>query len=278
MEGVLVSAQQARIADHRHRRKSTATASLRFPGRKTPAGPLRAAHPSRRLRPGHAAIADFAVGNRTTIELKLRKTKDLAAQLTSTEWLMSFPGTAEQKRPLIECMSCHTLERMVRSKFDADAFMPVLKRMTELRQQHHTGARAEAGRRGRISARIVPARWREYLATVNLSQGESWSYPLQTLPRPTGAATRAMITEYDLPRRTIAPHDVRTDQNGFIWYSNFVEHNLGRLDPRPARSRNIAYPELKPGFPGRRARDRAGRRRQLVAGHDVPGRARQVRR
>ena len=53
----------------------------------------------------------------------LRKTHDLAAQLTNTEWFTSMPGTAEQKRPLIECMSCHTLERVMRSKFDADAFV-----------------------------------------------------------------------------------------------------------------------------------------------------------
>ena len=41
--------------------------------------------------------------------IKLKRTADLAAQLTNTEWFMSMPGTAEQKRPLIECMSCHTL-------------------------------------------------------------------------------------------------------------------------------------------------------------------------
>src|SRR5262249_32140703 len=43
----------------------------------------------------------------TSLELKLRRARDLAAQLSNTEWLMSMPGTAEQKRPLIECMSCH---------------------------------------------------------------------------------------------------------------------------------------------------------------------------
>jgi len=52
------------------------------------------------------------------IELKLKKTGDLAAQLTNTEWFISMPGTAEQKRPLIECMSCHTFERIARSRAD----------------------------------------------------------------------------------------------------------------------------------------------------------------
>jgi streptogramin lyase len=192
--------------------------------------------------------ADVADGRTSSVELKLRATSDLAAQLTNTEWFMSFPGTAEQKRVLIECMSCHTLERIARSKFNADEFMPVLKRMTgyanntiQTRIQH----RATAGEFNENAARKVA----EYLASVNLSKSETWTYPLQTLPRPSGAATRAVITEYDLPRKTIAPHDVRTDADGFIWYSNFVENDLGRLDPRTGAHEEFAYPELKPGFP-----------------------------
>src|SRR5260370_2384779 len=64
-----------------------------------------------------------------TADLALRKLDDIASQMTSTEWLVSMPGAPEQKRPLIECMSCHTLERVVRSKFTADEFVGVLNRM-----------------------------------------------------------------------------------------------------------------------------------------------------
>ena len=48
----------------------------------------------------------------------------------------------------------------------------------------------------------------EYLATINLSTTDKWAYPLKTLPRPTGASTRAIVTEYDMPRTTIEPHDI----------------------------------------------------------------------
>src|SRR5581483_10265061 len=65
------------------------------------------------------------------VAIRLRRTDDLAAQLTNTEWFMSMPGTAEQKRPLIECMSCHTFERIVRSKYNAETFVPVLKCMAQ---------------------------------------------------------------------------------------------------------------------------------------------------
>src|SRR5207248_693500 len=64
---------------------------------------------------GPAAI-DVPAQSTANVDLKLRRARDLAAQLTNAEWLLSMPGDAEQKRPLIECMSCHTFERIVRSK------------------------------------------------------------------------------------------------------------------------------------------------------------------
>ena len=191
---------------------------------------------------------DIADGKPAELDLKLRKASDLAAQLTNTEWFMSFPGTAEQKRPLIECMSCHTLERIARSKYDADTFMPVLKRMTTY-ANNTIQARVQKRPADVDFPEDRARKVAEYLASVNLSKSDSWSYPLQTQPRPSGAATRVVVTEYDLPRKTIAPHDVRTDPNGFIWYSNFVENELGRLDPKTGAHKEFAYPVLKPGFP-----------------------------
>src|SRR5271155_931273 len=99
--------------------------------------------PADRLAPGHYALSIRAIGYElaapagadvkaeqpATADLALAKVADISSQLTSTEWFPSMPGTAEQKRPLIECMSCHTLERVVRSKFTADEFVDVLKRM-----------------------------------------------------------------------------------------------------------------------------------------------------
>jgi streptogramin lyase len=218
--------------------------------------------PPAKLSPGHYALRIRAVGydldgpqaitipspEAENVRLGLHKTEDVAAQLTNTEWLMSMPGTAEQKRPLIECMSCHTLERIVRSKFNAGEFAAVLRRMANY-ANNTTMARVQP----RVAEREVPEeRVRKvaaYLATVNLSAGPTWSYPLKTLPRPKGRATRVVITEYDLPRPTIAPHDVRTDRDGMIWYSNFVEPFLGRLDPSTGRHEEYAVPVLKQGFP-----------------------------
>src|SRR5215471_754576 len=99
--------------------------------------------PIGRLEPGAYALKARAVGYALdgpataivakqptpSIDLKLRKTEDLAAQLTNAEWLASFPGASEQKQPLLECMSCHTLERIARSTHNADEWVQVLHRM-----------------------------------------------------------------------------------------------------------------------------------------------------
>ena len=247
MEGVLVSAQQP---------GSPITVTVVSDR----AGQF--AFPPAKLRPGRYALriravgfdlespqyADLSAEQATTVDLKLRKTEDLASQLTSTEWLISMPGTADQKRPLIECMSCHTLERVVRSTFTAEEFVPVLKRMANY-ANNTTMAQVQP----RMAERDVPderaRKVAQYLATVNRSGSSSWRYPLHTLPRPAGRATRVVITEYDLPRQSIAPHDVRADADGAIWYSNFVEPYLGRLDPATGEHTEYAYPISKPGFP-----------------------------
>jgi virginiamycin B lyase len=251
MEGVLISAQAAGspitvtvVSDDKGR--------FRFP--------------DGRLAPGHYTLRIRAVGydlagppavdigqTPADVAISLRKTSDLAAQLTNTEWLMSMPGTADDKRPLIECMSCHSVERIVRSTYKADEFVPVLERMA-----HYANNSTPARVQSRVARRDVNdasvRKLAAYLATINLSGtqnrgNEGWSYELQTLPRPKGRATRAVITEYALPRPTIAPHDVRTDAAGHVWYSNFVENYLGELDPKTGAHQEYPIPVLKPGFP-----------------------------
>jgi virginiamycin B lyase len=247
MEGVLVSAQKlgspvtVTVVSGR-------TGHFEFPGKKLAPGRYALRMRAIGYELDAPQFADVAASDLTAIDLRLRKAEDLAAQLTSTEWLISMPGTAEQKRPLIECMSCHTLERVVRSKYTADEFVPVLKRMANY-ANNSTMTRVQP----RVAERDVPddraRKVAEYLASVNLSAQAVWTYPLRTLPRPSGRATRVVITEYDLPRKTIAPHDVRTDSDGVIWYSNFVEPFLGRLDPATGEHAEYGYPLLKPGSP-----------------------------
>jgi len=196
-------------------------------------------------------IVDVASGTATTADIKLLPTKNLASQLTNAEWAESAPGTDKQKRFLLDCTNCHTLERVMRSTHSADEFVQVIQRMglyspgsTPTHPQPLVGGvQRDPARGGPLQ---VSAEW---LASVNLSSSETWSYPFKTLPRPKGRATRVMMTEYDLPRKTAEPHDVVLDSAGMAWYSDFADQFVGKLDPKTGVATEYPIPVMKPGFP-----------------------------
>ncbi len=96
-----------------------------------------------------------------------------------------------------------------------------------------------------------PRRWRTsaaYIASINLSSGETWPYKLKTQPRPTGKSTQAIITTYDLPDGA-APHDTLLDKAGNVWFSDFQHHFISKLDPKTGKVTRYPVPISKPGFP-----------------------------
>jgi streptogramin lyase len=254
MEGVLVSAKKA---------GSTITITVVSDKQG------RYSFPASKLEPGKYSLKVRAVGfdlespsslevnakKTTTANLKLRKAKDLAAQLSNGEWMASMPGTDAQKGQLLNCVGCHTLERIARSPYDSDTFMKtILPRMqgyvNQSIPQHPQLRKAERLMEERGDQRVQVYRTTaEFLATINRGEGQKWTYELKTLPRPSGRATRVIYTEYDLPRETISPHDVVIDAEGIAWYSSFGEQNLGRLDPKTGKVVEFPMAESKPGFP-----------------------------
>jgi virginiamycin B lyase len=254
MEGVLVSAKKA---------GSTITITVVSDARGN------YSFPSSKLEPGQYSVRIRAIGydldRATTVEvpaqppakldLKLRKTEDLAAQMSNGEWLASFPGTDQQKNAMLGCVGCHTLERMTRSTHNPDDFINVtLPRMQGYVNQsipaHPQLRRGERLMEERGDQRVQVYRaMADFLGSINLSSGAQWKYALKTLPRPKGRSTRVVITEYDLPRETIEPHDVVVDADGIAWYSSFGEQFLGRLDPKTGKATEYPVPMHKPGFP-----------------------------
>jgi virginiamycin B lyase len=225
----------------------------------------RFAFPAARLEPGHYALkaraagyeldgaraADVAAGQEARTEIKLRKVKNLSAHLTNGEWLTSMPGTVEQKRFLLNCTGCHTLERIMKSTHDADGFLEVIQRMslyypgsTPLKPQRLSGSATRDVERGGNGKKTA-----EWLATVNLSQEPTWTFPLKTEPRLKGKSTHVVITEYDLPNPLIQPHDVMLDRAGNVWYSDFGQMFLGKMDAKTGKVTQYPIPVVKPGWP-----------------------------
>jgi len=228
--------------------------------------------PRDRLEPGQYAVRIRAIGYEmdnpgavdltdqkgTVLDLKLHKARDLSRQLSNGEWLMSMPGTAEQKQIFLNCDTCHTFERIVRSQHDAAEFAQVMRRMTTYAQGstpsrpqvRPAGPAATGGDMGLSPAAAERiAKQAAFAATVNLSNSSQWDYPLKTIPRPTGKATKVIITEYDLPRPEAMPHDAVIDQQGMVWYSDFGSQYLGKLDPKTGKTVEYPIPLMDPNEP-----------------------------
>jgi sugar lactone lactonase YvrE len=192
--------------------------------------------------------ATVAAASSATADIKLKKTKNLASQLTNAEWMMSIPGTEDQKAQLLNCTSCHTLERIVRSTHDADEFTQVITRMAgygAVSQPIKPQRMLDTERSG------TPEQYRkmaEYLATINLSTTDKWAYELKTLPRPTGRSTRAIVTEYTMPRAVIEPHDVIA-RDGVVWYSDFGNQFISKFDPKTLQLVEYPVKKFKPDAP-----------------------------
>ena len=217
MEGVLVSAKKAGSV-------VTVTVVTNEQGRY--------AFPTDRLDSGNYTISIRAIGYKldgpktaevpagaaATADLKLSKVKNLTAQLSSGEWLVSMPGQDKQKAFLTMCVGCHTLQRVMMSTHSPAEFEQVFLRMSRYSpgstpthpQPLLPGPRGE---RPAVTGDAAKAA-AEYLASLSLGNAEATEYQLKGLPRPKGRATRVIVTEYDLPRKEAMPHDVIVDADG----------------------------------------------------------------
>jgi streptogramin lyase len=200
-----------------------------------------------------AKATEVTAGSTATADLKLGKARNLAATLSNAEWLNSLPGSDQQKQFMINCVSCHTLQRVLTSAHDAAEYAQVFNRMgryspgsTPIHPQPLLpGPRGE---RPPVSGDAAKAA-APYLASVSLGNPDSTEYNFQTQARPKGKSTRVIITEYDLPRKEAQPHDVIVDRDGMVWYSDFGSQFAGVLNPKTGEAKDIPIPVLKPEQP-----------------------------
>src|SRR5262249_21687040 len=149
------------------------------------------------------------------------------------------------------CNGCHSIERIVKSSYNPDEFLQVFQRMSTyypgsipMKPQRLSGNAERAVGRGPDGRKNA-----EYLASINLSEQQTWAYQLKTLPRLTGKSTKVIITEYDLPNALIQPHDVMLDKAGNVWYSDFGQMFLGKMDPKTGKVTQYPIPVVKTGWP-----------------------------
>ncbi len=221
----------------------------------------RYAFPASRLKPGKYRLAIRAIGydpanprvmatvgsKTAAMDIKLNQTLNLVSQMSGAEWLISVPGTDEQKDAFYGCVHCHNLTPALTSRYDAKKWLAVVHR-------EHDFAEPSTILKGvKLPFHEEPkpgdVKLAEYLSTIDLGSKSKWDYELKTLPRPTRKETRVIVTEYDLPRPDRQPHDAVIDAEGMVWYTDFALPLLGRLNPRTGETKEWPLPLLKQGFP-----------------------------
>ncbi|MBI3050172.1 MAG: hypothetical protein HYY76_17885, partial [Acidobacteria bacterium] len=74
--------------------------------------------------------------------------------------------------------------------------------------------------------------------------------PLKPFPRPTGPATRAIVTEYELPVELSNIHDVAGGPDGQMWFTINRSPLIGRLDPHSGKVVSYRVPTVDGEVPG----------------------------
>lgn len=247
MEGVLVSAKKGIVTVSV---VSNARGEFSFPAGKLGAGDYTLSVRAAGYNLEGPKTVSVAADKPASLDVKLVKTRNLASQLTNLEWILSAPGTDDQKKALSGCTNCHSVERILSSSHNAEEFFDVIKRMAQYSNNSFykkPQIRAEV----RDINRFVPnaEKVAAYFASINRSEGER-TWELKTLPRLGGDSTKVVITEYDLPEQTIQPHDVMVDNDGTtVWHTDFSGQILGRLDTKTLQHKAYNVPLQRQGWP-----------------------------
>ena len=106
--------------------------------------------------------------------------------MSNAEWINSIPGNDPRKGVFLNCVGCHTLERVMRSTHDADDFLKItLPRMqsyvNQSIPQHPQLRKAERLMEERGDSRVqIYKPTADFLATVNLSVEAAVELPAQS--------------------------------------------------------------------------------------------------
>ncbi len=207
---------------------------------------------------GDVRTMDEIVLERVTESELLPPTMEIASQLSGAEWILNLPSTGQEKAVFKGAcgFGCHSYQQIFRNRFDEHSWRLLVRRMIRYRgspliHSADSGRGADAGKRpGRsgFSVQVEEDVIAPWLARVRGPDSEDM--PFQVLPGPRGAATRVIVTEYELPRMLLAPHDVGGDSQGNIWYTPHRSPYVGKLDPRTGIVTEYRVPKTPGVLPG----------------------------
>ena len=220
-----------------------------------------------------AGRSEFTLGGpRMERSLTLTALKDndrIVKQMSGVEYLASLPQTTAADRRMVHafknnCTGCHTASYPLQNRWDSTGWGILVDLMTVFPSSGVPvpAMRPTADNQGNRTTAAYRDELAEYLGRV---RGDTQLSALKLRPRPSGEATQAVITEFDLPRtdrplhfddgsdwsmgtpsRFIgrAAHDVWADADGIIWMADDMvpRRTFASLDPRTGKVTDYALP------------------------------------
>src|SRR6202158_2169750 len=208
-----------------------------------------------------ATKLDDIVLERVSASDGLPATPEIETQLSGAELLWNVPGTGQEKSLFQKnCSACHSWQQVFRNRYDERSWALIVDRMT-----HYSGTSlviriksttSTAGGNGSVSRQDgtsddeanILTKW---LGGVRGPQAKGG--PLRVFPRPRGAGTRVIVTEYQLPQELLGLHDVQGDSKGNMWFSSHKTQTVGQLDPRTGIVKEYTIPLTPGAMPGTHA-------------------------
>lgn len=181
----------------------------------------------------------------------LPPTPEILPQLTDAEWLYNLPGTEQEKKVFSNTCGagCHTYQMQFMSRFDERSWRLILHRMLDysgrILVSPHGGGDGGEDALANTEEREILLKW---LSRVRGT--DAVNPPLKVFPAPQGPATRAIITEYELPWLGVHVHDVAGDADGNIWFTINRSPFIGKLDPHTGKIISYRTPMTPGKYPG----------------------------
>ncbi len=204
----------------------------------------------------------------------------LIEQATNSELTESFPLSRTERRALdYRCGECHGAYYLAKSRFTLKDWTLIIAKMDDRMSITPAGDISPPPRRSRPSARPpspeYPGSDDESIARVlaEFRGPNSPDFPIQFQPRATGKLTRAVVTEYQIPRLGATPRTVAVDsRNSNVWFSDWRANVLGKIDIETGEFSEYPIPGVEFRPPGLQ-RLRWDPRGDLLAGQIWAGRA-----